>query len=97
VREWSDADHGAIRAFAIMLGRLVGAIAEAQHKTELTAQLQFALDSRIVIEQAKGMLMQREGIDAPRALELLRRLARSSECKLVDVASDLIDRPPERV
>ena len=36
--------------------------------------------------------MEREGVDAERALELLRRRARSSERKLVDVARELIAR-----
>jgi AmiR/NasT family two-component response regulator len=36
--------------------------------------------------------MEREGVDAERALELLRRRARSSERKLVDVARELLAR-----
>ena len=91
-REWTEADVGAVRAFAVMLGRLIGSIADARHKTELTAQLQAALTARVLIEQAKGVLMEREGIDAKRALELLRRRARSSERKLADVARELLDR-----
>jgi AmiR/NasT family two-component response regulator len=38
--------------------------------------------------------MEREGVDAKRALELLRRRARSSERKLADVARELIARRP---
>lgn len=75
-----------------MLGRLSGSITDARHKTELTAQLQFALTARVLIEQAKGVLVEREGIDAQRALELLRRRARSSERKLAEVAREVIDR-----
>ena len=93
-RDWTEADAGAVRAFAVMLGRLIGSIADARHKTQLTTQLQLALTSRIVIEQAKGVLMEREGIDARRAFELLRRQARSTERKLADVAGDLISRRP---
>jgi AmiR/NasT family two-component response regulator len=40
------------------------------------------------------VLMEREGIDARRAFELLRRQARSTERKLADVARDLISRRP---
>jgi PAS domain S-box-containing protein len=89
-RGWTEADAGAVRAFATMLGRLIGSITDARHKTELTFQLQFALTSRVVIEQAKGVLMEREGIDAKRAFELLRRRARSSERKLAEVAREVI-------
>jgi len=93
-RGWTEADAGAVRAFAMVLGRLIGSITDARHKAELTAQLQFALNSRVLVEQAKGVLMEREGVDAERAFELLRRRARSSERKLVDVARELIARRP---
>ena len=92
VRSWSEADAGAVRAFAVVLGRLIGSISDARHKTELTTQLKYALSSRVLIEQAKGVLMEREGIDAQRAFELLRRRARSSERKLADVARELLAR-----
>jgi PAS domain S-box-containing protein len=91
-RTWTEADAGAVRAFAVMLGRLIGSITDARHKTELTAQLQFALTSRVLVEQAKGVLMEREGVDARRAFELLRHRARSSERKLADVAREVVAR-----
>jgi PAS domain S-box-containing protein len=91
-RDWTEADAGAVRAFAIMLGRLIGSITDARHKTELTAQLQAALNTRVLIEQAKGVLMERKGVDAQRAFELLRHRARSSERKLADVARELLAR-----
>ena len=89
-RAWTEADAGAVRAFAGMLGRLIGSITDARHKTELTVQLQSALNSRVLIEQAKGVLMERQGVDAQRAFELLRHRARSSERKLADVARELL-------
>jgi GAF domain-containing protein len=92
IRGWTEADAGAVRAFALVLGRLIGSITDARHKTELTAQLQFALNSRVLVEQAKGVLMEREGVDARRAFELLRRRARSSERKLADVAREVLAR-----
>jgi hypothetical protein len=52
------------------------------------------LDRRTLIEQAKGMLMAKEGIDAASAFERLRTAARSSRRRIVDVAHDLTaDRP----
>jgi GAF domain-containing protein len=62
-RGWTEADAGAVRAFAVVLGRLIGSIADARHKAEPTAQLQFALNARVLVEQAKSLLMEREGVD----------------------------------
>ena len=54
-------------------------------------QLQHALTNRVLIEQAKGMLMEREGLDAPAAFEMLRKLARSSRRRSQDVAVDVLE------
>jgi hypothetical protein len=54
------------------------------------AQLQHALQSRIVIEQAKGVLAERYAIDADDAFEALRRTARSKRIKLHDLAADVV-------
>jgi len=45
---------------------------------ERIAQLQTALDSRVAIEQAKGVLMERFSLRPEQAFELLRRAARNS-------------------
>jgi len=57
---------------------------------ERTIQLQTALDSRIVIEQAKGILAERHGITPDDAFTRLRRDARSRRMKLHDVAAEVI-------
>ncbi|WP_242665352.1 MULTISPECIES: ANTAR domain-containing response regulator [unclassified Nocardioides] len=56
----------------------------------LTEQLQGALNSRIVIEQAKGALAQADGISTSDAFDLLRSRARSTRQRLVDVAQDVL-------
>ena len=56
----------------------------------LTEQLEGALNSRIVIEQAKGALAQLEGTTPTDAFQLLRQRARSERRRLVDVAHDVI-------
>ena len=53
-------------------------------------QLQHALQSRIVIEQAKGVLAERYAIDPDDAFEALRRTARSNRIKLHDLAADVV-------
>jgi GAF domain-containing protein len=58
----------------------------------LTGQLQAALDSRVVIEQAKGMLSEYLNVAVSDAFELLRQYAREHNRKLTEVASDVVDR-----
>ncbi len=57
-----------------------------------TAQLQFALTSRIAIEQAKGALAERLGIPVDAAFDLLRSHARANNRNLHEVAAGIIDR-----
>lgn len=54
-------------------------------------QLQHALDSRVVIEQAKGVLAQSEHLEIDEAFEVLRSRARSARRKITDVARDVVD------
>jgi GAF domain-containing protein len=56
----------------------------------LAEQLQAALDSRIVIEQAKGVLAQTQGISVDDAFTLMRERARSTRSRLIDVATVIV-------
>jgi hypothetical protein len=58
-------------------------------KGRLAGQLQAALEHRWLIEQAKGVLMGRERLDAQTAFERLRGAARSSTRRLADVAREV--------
>ena len=55
-------------------------------------QLQAALDSRVVIEQAKGMLAEYLTVTVDDAFTLLRNYARDHNRKLSEVASDIANR-----
>ncbi|MEX2279325.1 MAG: GAF and ANTAR domain-containing protein [Acidimicrobiia bacterium] len=54
-------------------------------------QLQHALDSRVAIEQAKGMLAERSHVDMDQAFSMLRTHARSSQLHLTEVALQLVE------
>jgi GAF domain-containing protein len=53
-------------------------------------QFKRALASRDTIGQAKGMIMERYGVDAVQAFELLRKLSQDSNVPLVQVATELV-------
>jgi GAF domain-containing protein len=61
-----------------------------QRGADLADQLQTALNSRLVIEQAKGVLAEREKLDMSASFEMLRRYARRSGTKLSEVAAAVV-------
>jgi transcriptional regulator with GAF, ATPase, and Fis domain len=84
---------------ALDLARAVSAVAAAAvvnttvlHSSQAMAmQMQEAMASRAVIEQAKGLLMGQRRCDADEAFDILRRLSQDTNRKLRDVAKALID------
>jgi GAF domain-containing protein len=89
-RDWDDSEVSALQAYAGIVANLLGSAAAAHLKGRLAEQLQAALAHGAVIEQAKGVLMEREGQDAATAYERLRAAARSSSRKVADVARELL-------
>jgi len=86
-----DADVEAAQALAD-----VATIAILQHRASLEAQvlndqLHHALNSRIVIEQAKGVVAEREHLNMEAAFFALRNHARNHNLRLVDIARAVID------
>lgn len=61
-----------------------------QFLLERTKQLQTALDTRITIEQAKGILAERLHLDVDQAFELLRRSARSHQTSIHGLAARVV-------
>jgi GAF domain-containing protein len=62
----------------------------AHRSARLAEQLQHALNSRVVIEQAKGILAERRGVNMDAAFDELRRHARNSNTKLGDYARTVV-------
>lgn len=74
----------------------VATIAVLQHQASvdaqvLNAQLNSALDSRVLLEQAKGMLAERAGIEVDEAFAWLRSHARNRNLRLSTLAQDVLD------
>jgi ANTAR domain len=78
---------GSVEEASIVLERLLS-VTQAEY--ERSAHLQRALSSRIVIEQAKGVLAERFGLDVEEAFSLLRRAARSRGLRIRAVAESVV-------
>jgi GAF domain-containing protein len=89
---FTDAEMDIAQAMGEMAA--IGLIQERalRERTLLTEQLQAALTSRVVIEQAKGMLAEYLTMTVDDAFQLLRNHARERNRKLSDVASDVVNR-----
>ncbi len=72
----------------------IGILHERTLRENQTAkeQLQHALDSRVVIEQAKGVIAQTHGVDMDSAFKSLRDYSRSNNLNLRDVAQQVVAR-----
>jgi GAF domain-containing protein len=89
-RPWSPANELALLAFTDLAALLIASIIQGEQQSELAGQLQGALNSRQVIEQAKGVLMGTQGISARDAYEQLRSRARAERRKLPVVCAEVV-------
>jgi transcriptional regulator with GAF, ATPase, and Fis domain len=93
------ADAGALAPADIRVGQALADVAtisllherSMRHSDTLSEQLQTALNSRVIIEQAKGKLAERLGLDMDQAFTLLRGQARARNLRLSDLAQAFID------
>jgi len=97
-----DAGNSWARAELLHTFAAVSAVENARHSERQQAlvaenqQLRHAIDTRDMIGQAKGMLMERFNIDANGAFDLLVRLSQNTNTRLEQIARNLveIDHPP---
>jgi len=90
-RPWSAEAELALLAFTDLAALLIATMMMGEQQTELAVQLQAALNSRAIIEQAKGVLIGRRGVSAHTAYEQLRAQARAERRKLAVVSAELVD------
>jgi GAF domain-containing protein len=88
--EWNDEEVRSIAALTDVIADLLEAAAHAEEQAGRAAQLEYALEARVMIEQAKGVLMARDGLTGPEAFQRLRGAARAARRKVVDVAADVV-------
>jgi GAF domain-containing protein len=93
---WSEGEREAIVAFTELVALLILNAMEATERGRLAAELQVALDSRVVIEQAKGVLVGRHGLTTRQAFERLRRQARDQRRPLSQVARAVVSAAEHR-
>jgi GAF domain-containing protein len=89
-RPWSPEGELALLAFTDLAALFIASMMQSEQQSELAAQLQGALDSRKIIEQAKGVLMGKQGLSARDAYEQLRAQARAERRKLSAVCAEIV-------
>jgi GAF domain-containing protein len=90
-KEWSDDDLDVLGVFADMATAYLVRLAELAESRDLAKQLQSALDSRVLIEQAKGMLANGHHIDVDEAFRRIRRYSQDHNLKLLAVCRLVVD------
>jgi transcriptional regulator with GAF, ATPase, and Fis domain len=89
---FSDAELEIARAMAQVATIALIQERAIRERSILAEQLQAALRSRIVIEQAKGMLAEHLSTTVDEAFQLLNKYARDRNRRLTEVARDVVDR-----
>jgi len=89
-RPWSAEVELALLAFTDLAALLIASMLLGEQQTELAVQLQAALNSRAIIEQAKGVLIGQQGITAHDAYAQLRARARAARRKLAIVSAEVV-------
>jgi signal transduction protein with GAF and PtsI domain len=97
-RAWTSGEVEALGALAVVTAELVSTGVELANREVEVAQLRRALASRVWIEQAKGVLAATGGVSPDAAFQQLRKRARSSSRKVVELAQEVVqDAQRERV
>ena len=89
-RPWSAEAELGLLAFTDLAALLIATMMMGEQQTALAAQLQGALNSRAIIEQAKGVLIGQQGLSARAAYTQLRAQARAERRKLAIVAAEVV-------
>jgi hypothetical protein len=94
-----DARAGALSAGTVQLGQALADVATIgllqaraiNHRDILAEQLQTALNSRVIIEQAKGVIAERRQLDMDQSFTVLRTAARGTNRRLSDLSRAVVE------
>jgi GAF domain-containing protein len=87
---FDESSRAVATRFAHYAAVAAGNLYAYQSARDMADNLQLALESRSVIDQAKGILMERYKLTADRAFQLLARVSMDSNRKVRDIADDLV-------
>src|SRR5262249_47470023 len=90
-RQWTPYDLQIATILADIAAGHLARSQESEQQRRTAEQLQRALNSRIVIEQAKGMLAAAQGISIDEAFRTLRKHSRDHNVRIHDVASAVVN------
>ncbi len=93
-KEVADFDENDVAAACVLADVATGYIVNVRdlgRAQELAGQLQHALNSRVIIEQAKGFLAATVGLDVDAAFDILRSYSRNNRINIHDVAAQVVE------
>jgi hypothetical protein len=88
-RPWQAHEVDAVLTYGGVLAALLRVAGDSATRAQVIDQLQHALRHRVTIEQAKGILMEREGLDQAAAFDRLRGAARAARRRVGEVAAEV--------
>ena len=89
-REWTDEDIAVAGVLADVATSYVVNASKLRQQEQLSEQLQQALESRVIIEQAKGITAQQKSVSVDDAYQMIRRHARNNNASLRVVAEAIV-------
>ncbi|TGO05745.1 GAF and ANTAR domain-containing protein [Serinibacter arcticus] len=89
-REWSEEDLGAAQVLSNMATAFLINASTLAKQTLLSEQLQNALDTRVLLEQAKGIVAESNGTSVDVAFSVIRKFARTRRIPLQEVANAVV-------
>lgn len=85
-----ETTRGVVQSLADIAAVAIDRVRVLEQTSRLVSQLQNALESRVVLEQAKGVLAERLGTDCPAAFREIRNTARREQKPIVEIAATIL-------